>query len=243
MIDRESSTILNKLVARWDEMQIDLQRLYTTATIRPTNGAAVFKLPPIPDPNTVDILFDSIVFNLPERATHSDTKLFVVATGNLSFDRATYRDGEILLAHAFATRVAYFRWTKGALDHVFGAHYDFSDNIIGHPAFHAQFRSFASLSNHIQTEYRVEDPVNDFMGNVLEGVRLPTAHMDIFSLFLQLCADHLLHNRSGSVQKAVFNSLVEKNAFCRGTAFRIPRLVSEAAYRCYRSGHWYPILP
>jgi hypothetical protein len=64
--------------------------------------------------------------------------------------------------------------------------------------------------------------------------------MDVFSFFIQLCADHLVYANSGGDEKAAFNSLLEKNEFWQGAAFQLPRLQSSEAYTCYRSRHWYP---
>jgi hypothetical protein len=58
-------------------------------------------------------------------------------------------------------------------------------------------RSFSTFSTHVHEQYGIEGGVSDCLAGVLKTVRLPTAQMDMFSLFLQLCADHLLYSGSG----------------------------------------------
>jgi hypothetical protein len=77
---------------------------------------------------------------------------------------------------------------------------------------------------------------------MLRNVRVPTAQMDVFSLFVELCADHLLYEQSGPEEREAFNSLLHRSAFCRGAALRLPQLATEEARACYRARHWYPAI-
>lgn len=124
--------------------------------------------------------------------------LFIVAEGRLSLSRQLFAEHGLMQTRDFSTRVGYFRRVPGLLEHVFGAHYDFSRDELGHPAFHGQMRSFSTFSTHVHEQYGIEGGVSDYLAGVLKTVRLPTAQMDMFSLFLQLCADHLLYSGSGN---------------------------------------------
>jgi hypothetical protein len=183
--------------------------------------------------------FRPLVFKLPERGGAASPDLFVVVCGLMDFDRAACRDDDELQVRSFATQVGYFRHRGGVLSHVYGAHYDFAPDEVGHPAFHAQIKSFEWLAAEVRNRYGITAPVCDEVKKILRTVRIPTAHLDIFSVFLQLCADHLMRKDSGLEEKAAYNSLLEDGAFCQGAASRIARLSNEEAAHCYRSRHWY----
>jgi hypothetical protein len=239
MVDRDTAGIQRRLVEQWNALRAELQRLHHIAEVRPddidvfqalnesTDDVAAFELRPV-------------VFNLPERATHTDNNLFIVVQGRLSFDRKAFREEKRLLTHRFATETGYFRRTGDSLTHVFGAHFDFSADEVGHPAFHVQFKSFAELSTHIHEQYRVNVSVSDAVKGVLKTVRIPTAQMDVFSLFVQICADHLLHKDSNAQEIEAFDTLLAKSQFCQGAAFQLTRLGTDEARLCYRARHWYP---
>lgn len=240
MVDRDSSGMLKRLVTQWDHFRLQLERLRSAAEVKPRDAQRVFVPAPSPNAGAVNFTLSPIVFNVPERADHLNLDLFVVVHGRLSFDRKAYNDRKILATHDFATKVAYFRRTSTSLQHVYGAHYDFSLNELGHPVFHGQMRSYLELAEAVKQQYSVDREVVDSVGAVLRNVRVPTAQMDVFSFFIQLCADHLLYEKSGNDEKAAFNSLMQKGDFCQGAAFQLARLQVEAAYTCYRSRHWYP---
>jgi hypothetical protein len=243
MVDRESSGILRRLVTQWNEITAELPRLHAAAEVKPADGYAIFQ--PAAAPGADIALFEirPVVFNVPERGSHHESnELFVVVRGRLSFQRQDFADTGRLVTHDFGTQVAYFRRKKDSLTHVYGAHFDFALDELGHPLFHAQMSSFADLSPCITEHYGYGGPVDDAVGRVLRSVRLPTAQLDAFSFFVQICADHLIYNKSGPEEKAAFNSLVEKSKFCRGAAGQVPRMSTEDARLCYRSPHWYPAI-
>lgn len=239
MVDRESNGILRILVNQWDGIKAEIERLNSSAEVRPGDGYQVFRPVEGASADTASFVLSPVVFNLPERADDVSTDLFVVVEGRLSFGRKEFAEQDILVTHEFGTKVAYFRRSRKALTHVFGAHYDFSLKELGHPIFHGQLRNFPELSESVRACYAITDPVDDQVKGVLRTVRFPTANMDAFSLFVQLCADHLLYSDSGPEEKAAFNALLKANQFCRGAAFQMPHLETEAAYSCYRARHWY----
>ena len=181
-----------------------------------------------------------VVFNLPERGDHRECDLFVVVRGRLSFRREDFRDRKALLTHDFGSEVGYFRRAGDSLTHVYGAHYDLATNELGHPAFHAQLGSFADFADHVREQFGVSGQVVDPMKGLIRTVRVPAAQMDVFSLFVQICADHLLSKKSNLEEKKAFNALLEKGAFWKGAAFQMVRLGTEEARDCYRARHWYP---
>ena len=112
----------------------------------------------------------------------------------------------------------------------------------GHPAFHAQIKSFSLFSNHIREQYRVNKPVDDPVKSLIRTVRVPVAQMDVFSLFVQICVDHLVSVKSSHEARDAFNALVQKGGFCQGAGFQMARLGTDDARVCYRARHWYPMI-
>ncbi|WP_144023053.1 hypothetical protein [Burkholderia sp. AU15512] len=238
----KASIVRRRLIAQWGEVVAALNKFNAAAEVRPENGDSVFS----EDPDAGDgiIAFDlkPVVFNLPERADNYSTDLFIVVGGRLSVRQDSVDKDVALLTHDFSTRAAYFRRTKKALIHVYGAHYDFALNELGHPTFHMQLRSFADLASLVRERYVVPDDFQDNVDGMLRNVRLPCAQMDFFSFFSQLCADHLIFKDSEKEVRAAFNQLITKSSFLRGAGARSERLVDEAAHGCYRSSHWYPLV-
>ena len=103
-------------------------------------------------------------------------------------------------------------------------------------------RSFSSFSDYIAERYQVDVPVRDPVKDLIRTVRLPVAQMDVFSLFVQLCADHLMSATSGPEERDAFNALVQNGGFCQGAGFQIARLATDEARTCYRARHWYPLI-
>jgi hypothetical protein len=241
MVDREGNGILRRLVSNWDHLKAELERLHSTAEVRPADGYMLFRQVEAASPDLASFVLSPVVFNLPERADDTSTDLFVVVEGRISFERETFSKRGTLATHDFGTKVAYFRRSLRSLDHVFGGHYDFSRSELGHPVFHGQLRSYPGLAESVKAYYSIDQAViiNDCVKGLLRTVRVPTAQMDVFSLFVQLCADHLLYINSGPEEKAAFNSLLRGSAFCQGAAFQVPRLETEEACTCYRARHWY----
>jgi len=241
-MDRETSLILQRLVGQWDEVNTVLGRLSTSAEVRPNDGWSVFRPLSGPPNNVVQFSFGPVVFNVPERATHVNAELFVAVKGDLAFRRDLFTAEDILATDSFATRAAYFRQKGNGADHIYGAHYDFALDELGHPVFHSQMRSFADMWGAVNEQYGIGGDVDDRITGILQTVRVPTAQMDVFSFFLQLCADHLLFPSSGPDERAAFNLLLEKSSFIRGAGYQAARLATDAARTCYRARHWYPVL-
>jgi hypothetical protein len=233
-MNRQAISARKYLIEQWNEVTGALTKLNSVAEVRPYSGESVFAEAPGAPAGVVAFELKPVVFNLPERADDLSTDLYVVVSGRLAIQADSVGRGQTLLTHDFSTQAAYFRRTKNALVHVYGAHYDFALDELGHPTFHMQLRSFADLAPHVQEQYRFQHEVKDGLGGVLRNVRLPCAQMDFFSFFTQLCADHLLFEDS---EKEV------RSVFLRGAGGRSERLTDESARNCYRAGHWYPLVP
>jgi hypothetical protein len=243
MVNRETSGILQRLVAQWSNVTAELPRLHPAAEVKPVDGYAIFQPLLADDVDVAPFEIRPVVFNFPERASHrANDELFVVVKGQLSFRRQELIQSGRLVVHDFGTQVGYFRRKHEELTHVYGAHYDFALDEVGHPVFHAQMSTFAELSTSITEQYGYDGPIQDSVMGILRTVRLPTAQLDAFSLFVQICADHLIFSKSGPEEKAAFNSLVEKSMFCQGAAGRVPRLSTDEARVCYRAPRWYPAI-
>jgi hypothetical protein len=241
-MDRQTSRILQRLVGQWDEVNTALGRLSAAAEVRPSDGWSVFRAVPGPASEAVEFSFGPAVFNVPERATHASANLFVAVEGRLAFRRDMFNSDDILATDKFSTTAAYFRQKANGSDHIYGAHYDFALNQLGHPVFHSQMRSFAEMWAAVNEQYGIGGNADDRVKGILQTVRVPTAQMDVFSFFLQLCADHLLFPNSGRDEREAFNLLLKKSSFIQGAGYQATRLASEAARNCYRAQHWYPVL-
>jgi hypothetical protein len=75
---------------------------------------------------------------------------------------------------------------------------------------------------------------------MLSTVRLPTAQLGVFSVLLQVFADHLLPDKSAKEVKAAFNSLLDRAATPQDAGHRTPRFKTEDVAVCMSSRHWYP---
>jgi hypothetical protein len=244
MVDRESAMITRTVTRQWSEVIAELGRLRPSAEAKPTDGYSIFRTTNAVGADVVALEIRPVVFNVPERGYHREAnELFIVVKGDMSFRRQEFIDTGELVTHSFGTQVGYFRRKDEGFSHVYGAHYDFALSDLGHPVFHAQLRSFVELAAHIHEYYGyATDEVTDLVSGLLRTVRIPTAQLDAFSLFLQICADHLLSEKSGPEEKRAFNSLLQKSRFCRGAAGQLPRLATEEARACYRARHWYPAI-
>jgi hypothetical protein len=242
-MDREANLILQRLVSQWDEVNTALARLRAAATVRPGGGWNVFRAPTGPPSNVIGFDFGSVVFNVPERATHVSADLFIVVDGHIAFRRDLFNSEDVLATDNFSTRAAYFRKKETQqAEHIYGAHYDFALDELGHPVFHSQMKSFAEMWTAVNEHYGIDGDAVDRVAGILQTVRVPTAQMDFFSFCLQLCADHLLFANSGSEERAAFNLLLDKSSFIQGAGYQAARLATEAARVCYRARHWYPVL-
>lgn len=225
---------------QWNAMKAKLEQL-GQHVVRPDDGYRIFKLID-DDPRTpqgqIAYSVDPVVFHVPERASDS-LNMYIVVKGRIYVDHDTLKTEKVLKTTNFGTEVGYFRFKQDKLNHVYGAHYDFSYNEVGHPLFHGQMRSFKDRGALVSENYDGIDPEPiDYMEKVLRTVRLPTAQMDFFGVVLQIAADHLMNQFSSGDQIRAFEELCEISKGIQGAAHRWAEL--NEAGSCMRARHWYP---
>ena len=181
-----------------------------------------------------------VVFDLWERA-YSNNVIFVVVEGSICVQEGSRGNGS-LETMGFGTKVGYFRFKHDRLEHVYGVHYDMDERGEGHPVFHAQLGPAKNMASAIHDQFHLDTKLCDHVGPILRNVRTPTAQMDFFSVFTQLCADHLMSigQTDSDPQVAVaFDRVRSACRFLQGAAHRLTYLNSGIAPNCYRSSHWY----
>jgi hypothetical protein len=221
----------------WNAVRAALPKMLPASDARPVDGSDIFKC--VSGLND-EVKFEvkPIVFKMPERATNRNADLYIAITGWLSFEGPNYR--EHLQTKGFGTAIGYFRVKNGNLEHVYGAHYDIDESVPGHPVFHSQIGSQMDLLDHVTEKFRKEaGSKEDKVQYLLRNVRTPSAQMDVFSVIAQICADHLLHKKSGPEVIQAFTKMRRECDFFVGAAHRMAFLNANIAPRCYRSTHWY----
>lgn len=228
------------LVDQWNSVKAQLARL-SLPDARPDEGYGIFSLiehPKVPGQIGFDVA--PVTFNVPERAKNTPNNtpnIYIVARGRIYLDQDAIRNQRALKTVSFATEVGYFRMGNSSLNHIFGAHYDFSLDEIGHPVFHAQMKSYNECGSLVSDAFQLDCPSNDLIQGVLGTVRVPTAQMDFFALVLQICADHLMSKDSGPEERAAFADLRQVSRAIQGAGHLWTKLSEAPA--CMRSLHWY----
>ena len=232
------SRALNKFNHAWTNNIVNLRRMDHASNVRPQAPDQIFTADePAPD-GTLKIHCGPAALKLAEKAG-SNSSIFVGVEGSISINETGQADVPFFTTD-FETRVAYFRLKGAEVAHVYGVHYDMDITGAGHPVFHSQFGSMTQLYESVCEHLRVDGHLKDCAGHILRNVRTPTAQMDFFSVFTQLCADHLMQasHPTGQVTRA-FKKIRTACDFMLGAAYKIPELNSETAARSYRSVHWY----
>lgn len=234
--------IQRALIAHWEAVRLCIERLNNSASVTPPDAAGLFQ---VSHSDADGLAFDigPTLLILPERAKQVSNQMHIVVKGRLTIDKKHFIASQQLRTIHFQSEAGYFRLKNdGTLQHVFGAHYDLTQDEVGHPAFHAQLKSFLGFADIVRLRYS-DSPLNvtNAMENVLKTVRLPSAQMDYFSLLIQAVADHLMSPNSSSTEDVhVFRELLGKSKSIQGRAYDIARLQEPSATTCYRSVHWYP---
>ncbi|MFL6720314.1 MAG: hypothetical protein ACJ8FT_00720 [Sphingomonas sp.] len=221
----------------WNSLYAEIRKMGGEA--RPNQAGDIFVLRPTDEGIEVEV--KPVTFRLKEKAESGDNSIYVVVEGTLLFSSESTRDQ--LWAGGFATRVGYFREVdEKRLKHVYGIHYDYDDSLPAHPVYHCQLSSMAAMVHPINTAFNrdfdaVEDNDNYVMG-LLRNVRVPTAHMDPFSVFLQIIGDHLVSEINDD-QRIAFTRAQAALATIRSLPAAAARLDSVFETQCFRANHWY----
>jgi hypothetical protein len=176
-----------------------------------------------------------VVCRVPERADLRGANLYIVSTGFITFQPEQRHDQ--LVTMTYGTNFAYFSVTDDHAAHVFGGHYDFSPAQAAHPRAHLQLASHANLYEHVQSHFHslANTALDaDYMQHVLHRVRPPSAQMDFLSFLLQICADHLVDERSPASVIGMFDGLARSCAPLFGYHLELE------ICGCHRGAHWYP---
>lgn len=216
----------------------EIRRLNQQVTVSPHDGLAIVTADTL-HPEGPKFEIGPLVLTVPQRAkSRRVSRFYVVIKGTITFARHM-TEGR-LVTSSFATKIAYFRQSENRIEHVYGAHYDFDDNRISHPVFHSQVTTTATLVSAVRACHKhMEAPeLCDLMARVPRNIRLPTAQMDFFAVLLQVCADHLMDDNSGSMEKLRYKNLVDWCAFFLGYGDH-HGLHAGRTQNCARSHHWY----
>lgn len=230
------------LIAHWESVRLCIERLNNSASVIPADAAGLFQVSRS-DADVIEFDIGPTLLILPERAKQVSNQMHIVVKGRLTIDKKHFISTDQLRTVHFQSEAGYFRLKSDrTLQHVFGAHYDLTQDEVGHPAFHAQLKSFLDFAAIVQGRYSdTALNVTNGMENILKTVRLPSAQMDYFSLLIQAVADHLMSPTSSSSEDlVVFRELLGKSKAIQGRAYDIARLQAPSATVCYRSVHWYP---
>ena len=237
-MDRNTVGVRRRLSEVWRVLRSNMRRMYNASDVRPADPDIVFRLDAQAD-GAVSCDVGPVVFRFPERAMHGVPSLYIGVSGRLALRLSGGNDGPALRITSFGTRVGYFRQKRETLEHVYGAHYDFAHREVGHPLFHAQMGSQEDFACNINEHFRQNWELRNYVDRVLRTIRLPSAEMDVFSVFVQICADHLVWERSGTTTTHAFGRIRDSCGLLGGVAEGIPDF--GATLPCgYRSVRWYP---
>lgn len=237
-MNRDAMRVLQRVEQAWGQVTHGMQQMYQQSSVRPASFHEIFRLDGTAPDDEVKLLVGPMVFNLPERANGSAANLFIVVEGWLSFEGPDFK-ATPLKTKGFGTEIGYFRRKAGRLEHIYGAHYDMDEKGTGHPVFHAQISPKHEFGARVNDQFRLNAEVINQMGIILGTVRTPSAQMDVFSVLTQICADHLIWEKSADEVRGAFKALRGAGTFLVGAAHRLDYLNTPPANTCYRSIHWY----
>ena len=237
-MNRETLRVARKVHQAWINAIESMKRMNQASIVRPQIPDQIFTLDRDVPADVIKFEIQPVVFRVPERANDKAANLFIVISGWLSFE-ATGRREECIKTRDFGTKVGYFRRKGDQLEHIYGAHYDMDVAGKGHPVFHAQVGSQMEIGESIETQFRIDDVRVDYLAKVSSSIRTPTAQMDVFSVFAQICADHLMREDSAKEVERAFERTRSVCGFFVGAAHRFAFLQEREVIECYRSLHWY----
>lgn len=189
----------------------------------------------------VEVTMAPVTLRLKERAA-TESVLFVTVEGVIIFPSDA--DKKDMRASKYETRAGYFREIDGTrLKHIYGVHYDHDDEKPAHPVYHSQMKSMAKFVSDINAAYRLNfsalDDEGDLVRSILRNVRIPTAHMDPFSVLIQIVGDHLVSGVDDDKVTAAYERLRQKLSSFRSMPTAANRLEAVTQQSCFRSSHWY----
>lgn len=225
---------LREVRTAFERLTQGMQQMHPACQVKPSDAINVIQSASIRSDNVI-LKCNPVTCLVPDRARHDNARLYIVFTGHLTL--ASEQVDRHLLTDDYQTNFGYFVVGDGGATHALGGHYDFSPRQFAHPRAHMQLRSQVGLYHEAQSSFRslTDVPlVHDVMTGVLNRVRPPSAQMDFLSFMLQICADHLVDEKSPPRAVSMFNGLA---ASCS------PLLGYHASMTtgcgCHRAPHWY----
>jgi hypothetical protein len=215
-----------------------MQRMHPDCQVKPSDGNVIRPIGH-DDAGSIELECTPVVCRVPARASHSRATLYVVFTGRIALD--SERHAGQLMTRSYGTNFAYFDVDDATAAHVLGGHYDFAFSDRAHPRAHMQLRSHAEFYGEAQSQFRslIDIPLaSDLMNQIFSRARPPTAQMDFVSFLLQVCADHLVDEKSSTGVVSMFEGLAASCAPIRGYNATL-----DAHCNCHRAPHWYPPTP
>jgi len=233
------------MASAWTELIASVSRMAPGCEVKPAIYDQVFDIE-MDDDQSMKVEIKPVAFRLKEKASDSRAELFATVKGKVNFSIAAGMDPP--LACYFASEVGYFRLAgtgSNKVDHVLGIHYDYDDRRPAHPVFHAQVTSFhdhlAIINEHYKPALVLRDDLMKSVKGIGKRVRLPTAHMDPLAVFVQLLADHLMNENSGTTETAAFEKARTALMFFCSDPDRSKRLELVQDNSCFRGPRWYPL--
>ena len=233
--------VKKEVTGAWTELRARMQTISSVAFVQPVEPEEVFTFKHDRDYGKITATVRPVTFNVPYKANSAKATIFVVIDGWIEFSD-TESSGP-LRSLRFGTNVEYFR--DGGLRnllYLLGIHYDYdSYNAVGHPVYHCQIASQVKFYEEINACFHraFVEPRYD-LAAVPQQIRIPTAQMDPFSVFLQVCSDHLVNEASDGNKLTAYASLLQSCAFFTCSSSRIAQLGAALAASSLRSHHWYP---
>lgn len=223
----------------WTSLQAELEKMRGQARPKAAVDVVTFER----DADGFKVNIAPVTLLLKEKAAASECVLYVTVEGWMRYPSVIDRDD--LRIESYQTWVGYFREVGGAsLKHVFGIHYDHDDKRPAHPVYHSQMSTMAHYVANINESWNLRyDAIPEEMDltrGLLRNLRVPTAHMDPFSVFLQVIGDHLVSEASDHDVAEAFNRLRQSLSAIKSCRSGSERLQSVIDQRCFRGGHWYP---
>jgi hypothetical protein len=154
--------------------------------------------------------------------------------------------------HSYGTKVSYFCIRPDNLRKLCrldSFHYDMDTRgLCGHPVFHAQPYSGIDAARMRAVEmfkdFEIDD-ANTEHGSI-QNIRIPTAQLDLISVFAMLIADHFLHAADAEIDDA-FTNFIKKSSIMKSPLMaRTDPSIERFLHRVMdggadvRSCHWYP---
>ena len=235
-MNRYTVGVHKRLSEIWRVVHAGVKRMHNGSDVRPADAGTIFRLAAEGD-GEIACDVGPVVFKFPERATHGVPRLYIAVSGRLVLQVFVGND-EPLRIMSFGTRVGYFRQKDRTLEHVYGVHYDCAHQQIGHPLFHAQMGPQGHFAGNINGYFRQNWQLKDYITPVLRTVRSPSAEMDVFSVFVQICADHLMWEGSGTITTDAFAKIRDSCGLLGGVAEGLPDFQTTLPCR-FRSARWY----